>query len=374
MKKKMILFHAFIAIASFPGIGYAHEGDAAAASGSPPGLRTFLFLGLGLLTLIFAVLYVVSRWKGRPAPLWKWASIAFLGLTVLTGTSNILSSAPKNGGGVTMTHIHGMGYTPDGQGLLFAAHDGLKIFSQGNWASGTGEKHDYMGFSSFDEGFYSSGHPAAGSKMKNPFGVVKSTDEGKSLNILSLHGETDFHLLAVSRHNHTIYVFNPEPNSVMKTAGLYYSRDEGKSWTKSEMRGYTGEPDALAVHPANDAFVALGNKEGLYVSTDNGTTFDHLLIGKQVTSVFFDEQGNLYTGATDQKARLIKIDLAAKQAKEVALPALDKKNPVIYMAQNPKDDQELAISSLNRNAYISHDGGTSWHQIADKGKGMLHQP
>src|SRR3546814_19465798 len=41
-------------------------------------------------------------------------------------------------------------------------------------------EHDYMGFATTREAFYSSGHPAAGSNLINPFGLIKSTDAGKT--------------------------------------------------------------------------------------------------------------------------------------------------------------------------------------------------
>lgn len=372
--KKMLMFHVFVVLfanAEFSGITYADEGHAVAASGGQLGLRTYVFLAFVLLTFVFAALYFNNKIKHRPVSFWKWAWIASLGLTVLTGTSNVLSSAQKSGDTATLTHIHGMGYSPDGQRLLFAAHDGLKVFSQGKWLSGHGEQHDYMGFATFDQGFYSSGHPTVGSKMKDPFGVVKSTDEGESLNLLTLYGETDFHLLAVSRHAHTIYAFNPAPNRVMGSGGLYASKDEGKTWTKSELKGYTGEPVALAVHPTNDALVAIGNQQGLYVSTDSGTTLNRMIAGVPVTALFFDEQGVLYAGIADQRARLIKIDITGKQGKEVAIPELAK-DAVAYIAQNPLEGKELAFATFNRNVYMSHDGGTTWHQIADKGNGVPH--
>jgi hypothetical protein len=93
----------------------------------------------------------------------------------------------------SLTHVHGLGYSTNGSFIMIPAHDGLKVFKEGKWGSLTGDKHDYMGFSVVNKGFYSSGYPAEGSSLKNPFGIVMSEDNGKSLNILDLHGEIDFH-------------------------------------------------------------------------------------------------------------------------------------------------------------------------------------
>ena len=43
---------------------------------------------------------------------------------------------------------------------------------------------------------YSSGHPAAGSGVVNPFGLLRSKDGGKTWDKLGLEGESDFHVMA----------------------------------------------------------------------------------------------------------------------------------------------------------------------------------
>ncbi|MGG3987015.1 hypothetical protein [Bacillus smithii] len=77
---------------------------------------------------------------------------------------------------INLEHIHGLGYTSDGKQILIPAHNGLVSYSEGQWKSVNAPKHDYMGFQIVDNGFYSSGHPAPDSGLKNPMGIVKSTD------------------------------------------------------------------------------------------------------------------------------------------------------------------------------------------------------
>jgi hypothetical protein len=169
-------------------------------------------------------------------------------------------------GGAALTHIHGLGYSSDGKRLLIPAHNGLKVYGDGKWSDAPGEKHDYMGFSMTDNGFYSSGHPAVGSTYKSPMGLIKSTDEGKSITVLALEGEVDLHGMSVSYRTHTVYVLNSEPNSKMKQAGLLYSRDEGKTWVSSPMSGVSGQITALAVHPTQDTIITIGAASGAYLS------------------------------------------------------------------------------------------------------------
>ncbi|MBN2981809.1 hypothetical protein [Cohnella algarum] len=129
-----------------------------------------------------------------------------------------------------------------------------------------------MGFSMVDDGFYSSGHPARGSKKKNPFGIVKSTDEGRSLETLTLYGEVDFHGMSVGYKSHTIYIFNLEPNSAIETTGLNYSTDEAKSWTMSEMNF---EKNGVAVTPYSTAYLSNASIKlhaGQFTPSDHALT------------------------------------------------------------------------------------------------------
>ena len=81
---------------------------------------------------------------------------------------------------------------------------------------GPGPQHDYMGFSATANRLYSSGHPAPGSGLVNPFGLIRSKDGGRTWDKLGLEGETDFHLLATAWNANAIYVWNPAPSSRMR--------------------------------------------------------------------------------------------------------------------------------------------------------------
>lgn len=90
---------------------------------------------------------------------------------------------------VEFTHIHGLGFTADGEKAYIPAHDGLRVFENGEWKNvekGEGQLHDFMGFTMTSEGFYSSGHLSIQSNYENPFGLIKSIHEGESLELLNL--------------------------------------------------------------------------------------------------------------------------------------------------------------------------------------------
>jgi len=348
---------------------------------------TYVLIGTGILFVIFIILHLISKNKinrltnvkkqedrekrkqlTKTAKGLKRAWILSLVGIMISGALSLAGNATKE---ITMQDIHGLGFSNDGQRILVPAHSGIKVYSQGQWSNGPGEQNDYMGFSAVDDGFYSSGHPGPGSSKKNPFGLVKSTDDGKSIKTLALYGEIDFHLMSASYKKHTIYVMDPMimsgSNTTFKSGGLYFSKDEGKTWTKSEMKGVSGEAVSLAARPSNDAVVAVGTSNGLYLSKDYGQSFEALLPGTQVTSLFFNDQDVLFVGGYKQEATLLQLDMNAKKTVEIKIPALNK-GAIQYFAQNPDNTKEFVFTTFNKDIYLSNDEGQNWAKIANQGK------
>jgi hypothetical protein len=296
----------------------------------------------------------------------QWAAIAGL---VVTGLFNVFGSSTKDGS-VQMDHIHGIGYSPDGQALWFASHDGLKVYTHEHWSDGPGEKNDYMGFSVMSQGFYSSGHPAPGSKLKNPFGIVRSLDAGQTLEPLAYYGQIDFHLMAAGYSSHTIYVYNPQPQAQLKEQGLYYSQDEGKTWSKSSMAGFSGEVTSLAVHPDQASTIVVGTSSGAYLSSDFGQTFKAIVANKQITGITYSQSGELWVGTySSNKAGLLHISSDYKDFKELPIPAMAG-DAIAYLTVHPQNSKEISLVTYNRQAYTSTDGGATWKQIVKDGKNV----
>lgn len=269
---------------------------------------------------------------------------------------------------VTLTHIHGLSYSADGARLIIPSHHGLAVFEAGRWSKAAGPAHDYMGFSATRDTLYSSGHPAPGSGMTNPFGLIKSGDGGKTWHKLGLEGESDFHLLATSYGTNAVYVINHAPNSRMTQAGIYTTRNDGMQWTRAAANGLGGEPKSLAVHPADAGVVAIGTGDGLYLSRDAGQSFERLVGGQQVLAVTFDLDGkHLWFSSFAGKATLMRVALAS-QAKPGSLPIPDLgQDAVAYIAQNPKRRDEFAVATFKRSVLLSKDNGRSWAAIAKDG-------
>lgn len=289
-------------------------------------------------------------------------SLAVALMIGMAACSNKTEEGPSSNTSTTFMHLHGLGYSADGKRLIIPVHHGLKVYVDGAWSDAPGEKHDYMGFSAVDNGFYSSGHPAPGSKYKNPLGLVKSTDDGKTIAVLALEGEVDLHGMAAGFRSHALYVVNPQSNSKMSQAGLFYSKDEGKTWTSSPATGLQGQMTTIAVHPDKESIVAIGTTAGAYLSKDHGQTFTTLVPGRPISAISFMDSGNVWVAGAD--ALLVKINTESKDSATLKLPTKDE---ITYVAQNPANPNELAIATEQKDIYLSTDSGATWSQIANKG-------
>lgn len=268
---------------------------------------------------------------------------------------------------VTLMHVHGLAYSSDGKRLVIPSHHGLAIYENGKWSKASGPEHDYMGFSATVRNIYSSGHPAPGTGLINPFGLLRSNDGGKTWDKLGLEGESDFHVMATGWSTNAVYVWNPTPNSRMSQPGLYYTVNDGFVWKRAPARGLEGNPHALAVHPDDAKAIALATPNGVFESSDAGESFAQVARG-QGTAVFFDLDGkHLWYGVYESEPRLVRARLKGGPIKQYQLPPLAK-DAVSFMAQNAARRDEYAIATFNRSVYLSRDAGKSWRAIAERGE------
>lgn len=268
---------------------------------------------------------------------------------------------------VSLTHVHGLAYSPDGKRLMVPSHHGLAVYEKGRWSKAPGPAHDYMGFAATGKGLYSSGHPAPGSGLVNPFGLMRSRDGGRTWQKLAFEGESDFHLLATSWNGNAVYVWNEEPNSRMRRPGLHLTRDEGSTWKPARSAGLDGKPRALAVHPHDPSLIAIATSQGVFLSHDSGERFNAISVA-QGTAVCFDLDGkHLWYGSFAGRPQLARTALAAGPPQELKLPPL-MDDAVAYIAQNPAMPGHYAIATFQRSVYLSINAGTSWQPIAQHGE------
>ena len=293
-----------------------------------------------------------------------------LALTFIAVLAAPYPADAQGGGTVTLTHVHGLAYSADGKKIFIPSHHGLAIYSEGKWSKAPGPQHDYMGFSATNDSFYSSGHPAPGSGLINPFGVIRSTDAGQSWTKLGLEGETDFHVLGTSYGTNAIYVYNPAPNSRMKTPGIYYTLNDGFMWKRAQANGFSGEPSNLAVHPTDPKVVVIAAKNGFYLSTDSGENFRAITRGAQGLAAFFDLDGeHLWLSSYAGAPALARVNIRTGDKNDITLPPLTR-DAVSYIAQNPAGRNEYAIATFERNVFTTQDSGKTWRQVARAGKGL----
>ncbi len=283
---------------------------------------------------------------------------------VLIGLLYMSSRPSGSGGTVQFRDIHGLGFSSDGSQLSVPAHDGLRIFMDGQWQVPNLPVNDYMGYSPTDNGFYSSGHPGPGSGLINPLGLVTSADGGQTINTLAFAGETDFHIMGVGYESHTVYVLNSAPNSQLST-GLYYTSNEGQTWEQSLMQGISTRPFQIAVHPTQASVIALATEGGLFLSNDSGNTFTQVSQNAPISSASFDPNGSrLIFGY--QRLNLYNLDNGEINALQT--PTITGDDAIGFIAVSPVSD-EIAFATYNKDIYLSADNGLSWAQIAQQGIG-----
>lgn len=270
---------------------------------------------------------------------------------------------------VKIDHIHGMGYAGNQNEVYIATHDGLVKYLNNKWYLTSKNNHDYMGFQAINKGFYSSGHPEPGSNLENPLGLIKSTDAGESFKKLAFYGETDFHYLAAGFNSHTIYAINESPNSQLES-GLYYSEDEGSSWKRSKMEGNSSNSIGnIAAHPTQSNMIGISTDKGLFLSDNYGDLLQLVSEPTPITTLEFQEDSILYSAFKEDTVTLFKQELTTQKVIELSLPSeVSQKNPVLYVASNPNNREEITIVTYKNDIYQTKDNGSKWQTLIANGE------
>lgn len=194
------------------------------------------------------------------------ASVAVAAVIFVNGTG---SDDPPEA--VSVAHVHGLGVDPADGALQVATHNGLyRMLDDGAVERVSDDRHDFMGFTvASSDRFLASGHPGIGTtafqELDRPlFGLIESTDGGRSWEQVSLSGEVDFHGLQALHGN--VYGFD-------STSGRFLvSTDGGNEW---EERSNIPMAD-LAVDPADEDRIVASTADGLVESTDGGRSWEAL--------------------------------------------------------------------------------------------------
>ncbi|WP_330473524.1 F510_1955 family glycosylhydrolase [Terrabacter sp. C0L_2] len=171
------------------------------------------------------------------------------------GESGTSDGTGDGTGDVAITHIHRA--IRDRDTILLATHQGLFQLGAAGQLTAVGPPIDLMGFDIAADGTYlASGHPAPGSDLPQPVGLIRSTDRGRTWAQRSRGGQSDFHALTALGDGALAF-----------DDALRYSPD-GVTW---QVRQIPAPPRDLAAGP--DGTVLATTERGLLASDDRGLTW-----------------------------------------------------------------------------------------------------
>ena len=201
-------------------------------------------------------------------------SFYLFAIVALLGFSNSASAETLD----SVSHIHHVKVVE--KKVLVLTHEGLFELVKRNEMKLVGkEKIDVMGFSTLGKALLASGHPAVGSTMPNPIGLVKSIDGGLSWKAVSLVGKVDFHFLEGAGSD--LYGADSQSGKFM------YSADSGLTW---KILGENNITD-IAVSPKKSG-MAIAIKDSELLLTNNAfKTSSKIKSSLKITQIEWRESG-----------------------------------------------------------------------------------
>lgn len=188
------------------------------------------------------------------------SSISDNGTPQSTGESSSPAAGEAAEQPAPLIHVHGIARHPRTGDVLVATHQGLFQQVDGKLVR-KGPAIDLMGFTIGDDGtLYASGHPAPGTDLPQPVGLITSQDTGGTWQVASLGGQSDFHALTAG------------PNGVIGFDGTLQHTSDTKTWTTQDI---PSPPRVLAASPTSGKLLAT-TSAGLLMSQDEGATWASL--------------------------------------------------------------------------------------------------
>jgi len=168
--------------------------------------------------------------------------------------------------------------------------------------------------------------------------------------------------------------FDPRP-------GLFRSRDGGRTWEQLDVPFADVSILTIAVHPQNSRFLYVGTARGLYLSPDEGQTWQHVegvdevalsagrlnpdlaqMTAPVIFDVLFDpfDPQVIYL-ASGPGAVIRSTDGGATWLQTAA--GLDPNEPIVDLLPDPTRQGVVYAASRLSGVYVSTDGADTWRQI-----------
>ena len=159
-----------------------------------------------------------------------------------------------------ISHVHGVVRDPGTGAVVLATHQGAYHRQGGQWVA-AGAVVDLMGFAIAPDGtWFASGHPGPGLDLPQPLGLASSTNGGRTWNVESRGGQSDFHALAAG------------PAGIIAFDGTLRISTDRKTWTDLSI---PAPPHSLAISPGTGVTLAT-TEQGLLRSADHGQSWTTL--------------------------------------------------------------------------------------------------
>jgi hypothetical protein len=286
----------------------------------------------------------------------------------VTSSKNKATFQIVDAGTIKLKNIRGIGYPGNDTALYIAGDNGLQLYKDKKWYKTTTNQHDYIGFQAVETGFIASGHPQKGSGYQDPFGLIKSSNIGKTIQKLAFYNKANFHFTAASFAGNGLYVIGEQESNGLKL-GVNYSTDNGETWRKSAFKNFSANSlGMMAVHQTNGNTMAMATRSGIYFSTDNGNTMKLVTGPIMVTALTFSGETILFSSVENEQILLKSIVPTTSKLANLIIPFLDYNNPITYIAVNPKNPNQLAFTTYKNDLYESTDGGKTWNNLLTNGK------
>lgn len=172
--------------------------------------------------------------------------------------------------------------------------------------------------------------------------------------------------MAASYYTERIYVINEYPNSELGV-GLFYSKDNGETWTGSKLQGLPAvSAHSFASHPDLGEIIGITTPEGLYLSHNNGDRFSLISEPVPTTALFIKDESILYVVEQEGTFQLVEQSLESDAAVRVNLPDIGD-DSILYLAVNPLNREEISFSTFNSSVWMTLDNGSNWTNLIKEG-------